>query len=80
MDVQTEEATVTITLNAAFAQLENIDLTIACSCLAQTCFGLCDAREIVIRTDAEDDEAAVSVTIDRENYLLIDNIPETTTE
>ena len=66
-----------ITLSAPFAQLENIDLTIACTCLARTCFDLTDAQTVLIEAAAEESDT-VSVSIDRDSYLLIDSIPETT--
>lgn len=77
-DLQVEETSLTITLNSHFAQLEGINLTIACTCLARTCFDLTDAEAVEIKASPANGGAAVSVTITRDNVLLVDSIPETT--
>ena len=65
-----------LTLSPAFAQLNGIDLTIACTCLAQTCFDLTDAESVRIESAMEDPLTAVNFTITRENLLLSDTSPE----
>ena len=75
-ELQTEDSTLVITLNSTFAQLKDIDLTIACTCLAKTCFEISDTQQV--RIEAGQDDSAVSVTIGRDNYLLTDRVPETT--
>ncbi|MBO4937388.1 MAG: GerMN domain-containing protein [Oscillospiraceae bacterium] len=78
LNLQQEDSTLIITLSTAFAQLKGIDLTIACNCLAQTCFELSVVQEVLIQTSQDDAETAVSVSIGRNNSLLTDTIPQTT--
>ena len=78
LEVQMEDTALTVTLNHAFGQLEGMDLTLACTCLARTCFGLTDAQSVTIKTAPTDDTPELSVTITRDNFLLEDHIPEAT--
>ena len=78
VDIRTEDTTLIVTLSPALAQLEDLDLTIACTCLARTCFEFVDAEEILIESQPGEDGSAVHVTITRDQYLLTDSIPSQT--
>ena len=65
--------TMTVTLNAVFAQLENLDLTIACVCLSKTCLSLADVEEVHIKAVGPDDASTVNVTLRAEDLLLEDD-------
>jgi len=71
VELVNEGSILKITLSNTFAQLENMELTIACTGLAKTCFDLCDAETVLIETE----NGSISIMITRDNYLLIDSIP-----
>ena len=77
-EIQTEETTLTLTLTPAFAQLKEMDLTIACTSLARTCFGLTEVQSIVVQTPETEDGSQVSVSISRDSILMEDSTPDTT--
>lgn len=77
LDTEMDSTALTITLSSSFAQLRDMDLTLACSCLARTCFGITDAESVIIRTLATETSPEISITIARDNYLLEDLIPDT---
>ena len=72
VELRQDSKTLRITFDASFSQLEGLDRTLACACLAKTCFGLSDAQEIRIDADAPEGSAA-SITIRRDSLLLEDN-------
>ncbi|MBQ7801541.1 MAG: GerMN domain-containing protein [Oscillospiraceae bacterium] len=72
-DLRWEDATLVLTLNSAPEQLADMDLTIACTCLAKTCFGLSEAEQILIETS----EGAPGITMTRDSFLMTDLVPET---
>lgn len=78
VDIRTEETALVVTLNSALAQLEDLDLTIACTCLAKTCFELVDIGQIRIQSSPSPDGTAVDVVITKDHYLLKDSIPAQT--
>lgn len=61
--------TLTLTMSQEFGQLKNMDLTLACSCIAKTCFGLTDAENITFVTDFED---GIHITVSRDGLVLDD--------
>ena len=63
-----------IQLSQEFAELSNIDLTLACACLSLTCFDLADANQVTIFTSATEDHPAVEFTLTREDLLLTDAV------
>ncbi len=48
LDVRTDAREITLILDAHFATLSGLDQTIACVCLARTCFGYTDAQSVRI--------------------------------
>lgn len=72
LGIRDEDGQLTLTLSPAFTQLKGIDLTIACTCLAKTCFDLTDTASVRIESAASDPQAAVNFIITRDNHLLSD--------
>lgn len=66
------DATMYVTLNEAFAQLEGMDHTIASACLAYTCFQLTAAEKVVIKCNSED-YGNRSITLSRDAMILFDD-------
>ena len=52
--------------------LGGTDLTLACACLAQTCFGLSQAESVSISAEGL---GIVSMTLTRSSLLLADDTP-----
>lgn len=71
---EAQDGTLTVTLSSAFTKLKDLDLSIACACLAQTCFGLTDTEEVVILAEAAEGSDTIHVTISKDSFLLEDNI------
>ena len=65
-----EDSTVTVTLFSPSTQLSDIDLNIACVCLAETCFAISDAQQVHIQSLASISGKAMDTTITRGNILL----------
>ena len=57
----------TVHLSDAAATLKGTDLTLACACLAKTCFGLTDANSITMTA------GPVSLTMTQDSLLLVDD-------
>ena len=64
-----EGKTISLTLDSTFASLQNMDLTLACACLAKTCFSLTDATQVQITALTPDDVPSLDVTISAESLL-----------
>lgn len=73
VELRRDSRTLRLTFDAAFAQLKDLDLTLACACLAKTCFGLSDAMEVKIDAAVPDGNSAVNITISRDSLILEDN-------
>lgn len=73
VEIRWDSKTLRLTFDAPFAQLEDIDLTLACACLAKTCFGMTDVRQVRIDAAAPDENSTVNITIDRDSLILEDN-------
>ena len=61
-----------VELSASLTMLSGTDLTLACACLARTCFGLTDAESVTITSDGL---GFVSITLTRDSLLLVDDTP-----
>ena len=48
ISVSIEEGQLTLTLSESFQQLENLEYTMACTCIASTCLSLTDAKSVTI--------------------------------
>ena len=65
-----------VELSASLTMLTGTDLTLACACLARTCFSLTDAETVTISSDGL---GFVSMTLTRSSLLLVDDTPIPTT-
>ena len=70
VDFLQEGQTVTVTLSSSPTHLDPIDLNIACICLAETCFALCDAQQIHIQSLVSAAGRSVDSLITRDSILL----------
>jgi hypothetical protein len=59
-----------VLLNSNFANLKGMDLTLACVCLARTCFALSDAQSIRITAKTADGTIPIDETITINSLLL----------
>ena len=59
-----------VTLNPSFATLKGMDLTLACVCLARTCFSLTDVQSIRISAQDVNGTVTVDETITINSLLL----------
>ncbi len=63
----------TVTLNANFLRLKGMDRTLACVCLARTCFSLANVQKVHIQARDADTEEQIYETITIDSLLLEDN-------
>lgn len=70
VDLLQEDRTVTVTLSSSPTHMEAIDLNIACVCLAETCFAICDAQQVHIQSLVSASGRSVDTLITRDNILL----------
>ena len=61
-----------VELSASLTMLTGTDLTLACACLARTCFSLTDAQSVTISSEGL---GFVSMTLTRDSLLLVDDTP-----
>ena len=59
-------------LSASLTLLSGVDLTLACACLARTCFSLTDAQSVTISSEGL---GFVSMTLTRDSLVLSDDTP-----
>ncbi|MBE6933620.1 MAG: hypothetical protein E7462_00980 [Ruminococcaceae bacterium] len=67
-----EGLTAKIVLSDQFAALSGMDLTIACTCLAQTVMSLADCQEVIISANTSQLDGRNFITLNRDSYLLLD--------
>ena len=70
--VERVDQTLHVELSASLTMLTGTDLTLACACLAQTCFGLTNADAVTISSDGL---GFVSMTLTKDSLLLVDDTP-----
>ena len=70
--VERQGDTVHVALSASLTMLTGTDLTLACACLARTCFSLTDAQSVTISSEGL---GFVSMTLTRDSLLLVDDTP-----
>lgn len=69
--LKTEEDTLFITLDTDEALPQGVDWTVACVCLAKTCFELVDTAQIQIEIA---DDPSLTTLLTRDNVVLSDSI------
>lgn len=62
-----------ISLSESFSQLDGIDMTLACSCLATTLFDLYDCNTVEIVSEGLFVSGKSSVVLQREDLILFDS-------
>ena len=72
LNIHTEESALIVTLNSAFTALEDMELTVACACVARTCFDLCDAESEQILAYTSGDDNDVDMNFSRDSLLMAD--------
>ena len=70
VDFAQEGQTVDVTLSSIVTRLDDMDLTIACVCLAETCFAISDVQQVHIQSLVSAAGKSVDVTINRGSILL----------
>lgn len=83
LSVTLDGSTLCVTLDTTFTALKDMELTIACACIARTCFSLADVTQVQIRSIAPDSDKSVNMVISMDSLLLKDNSglpPQTVTE
>ena len=73
LGVTQDGSTLCVTLDPSFTELKNMELTLACACIARTCFSLADVTQVQIRSIAPDEVDSVNMIISVDNLLLEDN-------
>ena len=74
--VERQGDTVHVALSSSLTMLTGTDLTLACACLARTCFSLTEAESVTISSEGL---GFVSMTLTRDSLLLVDDTPIPTT-
>lgn len=67
-----------ITLDSTSQQTQGLEWTVACTCLAKTCFELADVASVQVKIPSDNDSPGISTEICRENIILSDGIPSST--
>ena len=70
VDLVVENQKAIITLSSTVATLDGIDRTIACACLAETCFAISDVQQVQILSLVSASGLSVDTTFTRGNILL----------
>lgn len=73
LNVTQDGSTLCVTLDSTFSNLKNMNLTVACACIAKTCFSLADVTQVQIRSIAPENADSVNVVISIDSMLLYDN-------
>lgn len=83
VDIRLEDRVLTVSLNTVAASLNDMELTIACACLAQTCMGLADADTVHVEACGPDGKALFTRSFTGGSLILEDlytQPPEATEE
>lgn len=79
IDYCLENEMLTVTFSSHLAQLDGMDLTVACACIAATCFNLTDAQQVQIRTPDNSTGSGIFLSMSRNSLLIYDDVTESTT-
>ena len=71
-NVKQEDSTLILTMAGTFAELTDLDLTIACACLAQTCIGLTGVETVQIQAKDALLDGNAFIYMDMEMLELLD--------
>ena len=67
-DIRYNDDTLHLVFNEAFAELENVELSIACASLLRTCYAICDAK--YVHVESVSDSKTINITLDADSFLL----------
>lgn len=70
VDIQQQGSQLTIRLSSIASAMKGTDLTLACACLAKTCFDVTNVEAVTILATGFGN---ISVTLSRDSLLLIDD-------
>ena len=73
VSISVSEERTTVTVTSHFANLNNVDLTIACACITKTVMELTNTGSVEIMAHGTMLNGADSVIMDNENVLLLDD-------
>ena len=74
-DITLEADQISLLLNSNLTTLKGIDMTLACVCLAQTCFSMTNVQSVRIMAESFDGRIGVDQTI-HINSLLLEDLPQ----
>ena len=74
-DIALEADQISLLLNSNLTTLKGIDMTLACVCLAQTCFSMTNVQSVRIMAESFDGRIGVDQTI-HINSLLLEDLPQ----
>lgn len=72
VSLERDGLTAKITLNDEFAELTDLNLSIACACLTQTVISLTGCQEVIISAESAKLDGQNFITLSRDSYLLLD--------
>lgn len=72
MDIRREDSSLYLTLSPSITQLNEMELTVACACLAKTCMELVDVDTVHIMGNSLDGNVTVNRTFTRDMFILED--------
>ena len=78
LEIQQEDGKLTILLNPILAENSELDITIACACLAKTCMELTDVDTVQIESRNLEDKLLFSRTFTQDNLFLNDDYHQNT--
>ncbi len=73
LEIQQENGLLSILLNPILAEKSDLEITIACACLAQTCMDLTEAETVQIESRNLENKLLFSRTFTRNNLFLRDD-------
>lgn len=77
VNIKKDDSLLTVVLSPNITELSDMDLTVACACLAKTCMTLTDANTVQIESSSADGTLSVSRTYTQEMLILEENYTET---
>ena len=82
LEFQERDGQLTLTLSRMITAKNDMDLTIACACLAKTCMELTGANTIQVESHDQEGKVLFTRIFTKDNLLLADNytLPAETTE
>ena len=78
IDVRQDGSELTVRLSSGASLLDDLDLTIACGCMARTCMGLANVDTVHIQSLSVTNEILFSITVTADSLLLEVTQPEET--